>query len=56
MSPAFWSGVALLLLGPMAAPLQSETTRAKRYLIDVWPAEKGLPQNAISGIAQTSDG
>ena len=56
LSPAFWKGVILLLLGPLVVPLQSETTRAKRYLIDVWPGEQGLPQNTITGIAQTSDG
>ena len=56
LSPAFWKGVILLLLGPLVAPLQSETTRAKRYLIDVWQGEQGLPQNTITGIAQTSDG
>ena len=56
LSPAFWRGVVLLLLGAMGAPLQSETAHAKRYLIDIWQGERGLPQNTITGIAQTSDG
>ena len=56
LSPAFWRGVVLLLLGAMGVPLLSETAHAKRYLIDVWQGERGLPQNTITGIAQTSDG
>src|ERR1017187_1596171 len=56
LSPAFWRGVVLLLLGAMGAPLQAETAHAKRYLIDVWQGEKGLPQNTVTGIAQTPDG
>ena len=46
----------LLLLGPLAGTLRSETTAAKRYLIDVWKSEKGLSQNTVTGIAQTPDG
>jgi ligand-binding sensor domain-containing protein/signal transduction histidine kinase len=56
LSPAFWRGVVLLLLGAMGVPLLSETAHAKRYRIDVWQGERGLPQNTITGIAQTSDG
>ena len=48
--------LALLLLGPLAGSLRPETTAARRYLIDVWQGEKGLPQNTVTGIAQTPDG
>ena len=29
---------------------------AKRYVIDVWQGDRGLPQNTVTGVAQTSDG
>ena len=48
--------IALLFLGLLAGPLRSENAGANRYLIDVWQGEKGLPQNTVTGIAQTSDG
>jgi ligand-binding sensor domain-containing protein/signal transduction histidine kinase len=47
---------ALLFLVLLAGSLRSENAGAKRYVIDVWQGEKGLPQNTITGIAQTSDG
>jgi signal transduction histidine kinase/ligand-binding sensor domain-containing protein len=46
----------LLTLGLMAGSVQAQHFGAKRYLIDVWPGDKGLPQNTITGIAQTQDG
>jgi signal transduction histidine kinase/ligand-binding sensor domain-containing protein len=36
--------------------LRADNAGSKRYLIDVWQGEKGLPQNTITGIAQTPDG
>ena len=54
--PVFWGWIALLLLGAMVMPLAAQTTRAKRYVIDVWQGERDLPQNTITGIAQTADG
>ena len=49
-----WPG--LLVLALLAGSLPAETTEAKHYLIDVWQGERGLPQNTVTGIAQTSDG
>ncbi len=49
-------GLALLLLAPWEVWLRAENAGVRRYLIDVWPGEKGLPQNTVTGIAQTSDG
>ena len=53
---ALGGGLALLLLGTAAATLRAETAVAKRYLIEVWQSERGLPQNTVTGIAQTPDG
>ena len=36
--------------------LGAESTAPRNYVITVWPGEKGLPQNTITGIAQTLDG
>jgi signal transduction histidine kinase/ligand-binding sensor domain-containing protein len=36
--------------------LRSETLAAKRYVIDGWQTGSGLPQNTVTGIAQTPDG
>ena len=55
-SPALCARLALLLFGPLAGPLRSETAVAKHYLIDGWRTESGLPQNTVTGIAQTPDG
>ena len=33
----------------------AENAAAKGYLIDVWQGDKGLPQNTVTGLAQTSD-
>jgi ligand-binding sensor domain-containing protein len=46
----------LVLLGSAAGPVRAETAPARRYVIDVWQGEKGLPQNTVTGIAQTPDG
>ena len=46
----------LLVLGPLVGSLRAETAAARRYVIDVWQGEKGLPQNTVTGIAQTPDG
>jgi signal transduction histidine kinase/ligand-binding sensor domain-containing protein len=46
----------LLCLVLLSGSLRSENAGAKRYVIDVWQGEKGLPQNTITGIAQTSEG
>ncbi len=48
--------LALLFLGPLAGSPHAETVAARRYVVDVWHAEKGLPQNTVTGIAQTPDG
>ena len=45
-----------LVLLLLAGSLRAETAGARRYVIDVWQGEKGLPQNTVTGIAQTSDG
>ena len=29
---------------------------ARRYLLEVWQGERGLPQNTVTGVAQTPDG
>ena len=55
-SPTLCARLALLLFGPLAGPLRSETAVAKHYLIDGWRTESGLPQNTVTGIAQTPDG
>ena len=54
--PALGSALALLLFGTPAGAAGGEAAAAKRYLIDVWQGEKGLPQNTVTGIAQTPDG
>lgn len=36
--------------------MRADNAGSKRYLIDVWQGEQGLPQNTVTGIAQTSDG
>ena len=58
--PTWWQlvygCVLTLVLGPLATPTRSEATDVKRYLVDSWPGESGLPQNTITGIAQTADG
>jgi signal transduction histidine kinase/ligand-binding sensor domain-containing protein len=54
--PRFHTWLLFLFLGPLAGSLRSETTPARRYVIDVWQGDKGLPQNTVSGIAQTPDG
>jgi signal transduction histidine kinase/ligand-binding sensor domain-containing protein len=43
------------MVGP-AHVSRSESTAPRRYVIKVWQGEKGLPQNTITGIAQTADG
>jgi signal transduction histidine kinase/ligand-binding sensor domain-containing protein len=48
----FW----LLLLFPLAGALRAQTSTLKGYLIEGWPTERGLPQNTVTGIAQTRDG
>lgn len=55
-SAALSGWLALLLFGPLAGPLRSETIVARPYLIDGWQTESGLPQNTVTGIAQTPDG
>ena len=47
--------LAWLMVGP-AHVSRSESTAPRRYVIKVWQGEKGLPQNTITGIAQTADG
>lgn len=48
--------LALALVWWWAGPLRAEPPVARRYVIDVWQSEKGLPQNTVTGIAQTPDG
>ncbi|HVM47522.1 MAG TPA: two-component regulator propeller domain-containing protein [Candidatus Acidoferrum sp.] len=36
--------------------MRSETAVARHFLIDGWRTESGLPQNTVTGIAQTPDG
>jgi signal transduction histidine kinase/ligand-binding sensor domain-containing protein len=49
--------LVVLLAGVMATTLRSETPcTAKQYLVDVWRSDRGLPQNTVTGIAQTTDG
>ena len=52
------SWLVFLLLAPLGSVggTESAGSGARRYVIDVWQGEKGLPQNAVTGIAQTSDG
>ncbi len=50
---------ALIPLTPFTRSLNAEpvpTAPPPRYLIDVWQAERGLPQSIITGVAQTPDG
>ncbi|MBI5388551.1 MAG: ATP-binding protein [Verrucomicrobia bacterium] len=56
LGPALRRWLVWPLLGVLATPLPSETPGLKRYLIDVWQSERGLPQNTVTGIAQTPDG
>jgi len=55
----FRLGIVLAMLivpGPLVESLRSETNIGEHYLVDVWQSEKGLPQNTVTGIAQTPDG
>lgn len=36
--------------------LQADPAGARGYLVDVWQSERGLPQNTVTGVAQTPDG
>ncbi len=38
------------------ASARTEPPAPKRYLVDAWRSEQGLPQHTATGIAQTSDG
>jgi signal transduction histidine kinase/ligand-binding sensor domain-containing protein len=54
--PGLHPRLALLLVLCLPGLSYSETAAPRRYVIDVWQGEKGLPQNTVTGIAQTSDG
>jgi signal transduction histidine kinase/ligand-binding sensor domain-containing protein len=45
-----------VLLAALPGKLSADTLGAKGYLIEVWQTERGLPQNTVTGIAQTRDG
>ena len=39
----------------LAGPLIAQTSDLKGYLIENWQSDRGLPQNTVTGIAQTQD-
>ena len=45
-----------MLLASLAGPLSAQTVGLKGYLIEGWQSERGLPQDKVTGIAQTRDG
>jgi len=47
---------AVVLLGIMEVPAAAQVSAPRRFLIDTWQGEQGLPQNTVTGIAQTPDG
>jgi signal transduction histidine kinase/ligand-binding sensor domain-containing protein len=49
------AGFWILFLASLAGPLQAQTSSLKGYLIESWQSERGLPQNTVTGIAQTRD-
>ena len=52
----FRGWLVVLLLGLLSTPTRSETNGVRRFLVEVWQSEAGLPQNTVTGIAQTPDG
>jgi ligand-binding sensor domain-containing protein/signal transduction histidine kinase len=46
----------LALIGVCALAVASPSFADSDYLVDVWGTEEGLPNNTVSGIAQTRDG
>jgi signal transduction histidine kinase/ligand-binding sensor domain-containing protein len=54
---ALHSFLFVLLSGMLAASLRSETTSSTpQYLVDSWRSDRGLPENTVTGVAQTPDG
>jgi len=45
-----------LLCGILVWQGTTQAAENKRFIIDIWQNEKGLPQNTVTGIAQTPDG
>lgn len=46
----------MVFLASLAGTLGADTSSPKGYLVESWQSEKGLPQNTVTGIAQTPDG
>ena len=46
----------IALVALLAGSLNAQTSARKGYLVEGWPTERGLPQNTVTGIAQTGDG
>jgi ligand-binding sensor domain-containing protein len=52
----FAAWLLMVLFASLPGPLSADTNGLKGYLIDVWQSDRGLPQNTVTGIAQTPDG
>jgi len=52
----FLALIAVVFLALLAGPANAQTSGPKGYLIENWQSERGLPQNTVTGIAQTQDG
>ena len=55
-SAGFLAWLWLVILALPGGPLGAQTPGLKGYLIEGWQSERGLPQNTVTGIAQTRDG
>ena len=52
----FFTWFLIVFLASLAVRLSAQTSEPKGYLIESWQSERGLPQNTVTGIAQTPDG
>ena len=48
--------LVFLFLVLLAGPQSAQSSSLKGYLVESWGSERGLPQNTVTGIAQTRDG
>ena len=54
--PVFRSGILLLVLLFVGRELSYSVSTVSDYVIHVWQAENGLPQNSVTSVIQTRDG
>ncbi len=56
LKAGFWAGLLTIFLAWPAGLVSAQTVGRKGYLIEGWQSERGLPQDKVTGIAQTRDG